>query len=197
MHLDELDKEIDAINKNQKLNIQDQDECDEWSIDEQLDKCVELMIDCYTKLLEKHDSLNDCLNQAFLKMSKARSLMGCHNVSMLQIPTETLKPLVAVDLHQSTRTCEINKLVSLNHDHTQFELKKFTNENDELVTSDFDLNIPMPKWFGVLTPTSLRESQKSFVKSFLSISALCELQTQYKHLEILYKNLLAKKSQQN
>ena len=203
MHLDELSKEIETINKDEKLSSQvllkkQKDENDEWTIDEQIDKCVELMVDCYTKLLDEHNSLNDCLNEAFLKMSKARSLIGCNNLSMLQVPTESLQPLVAVDLCQSTRTCQIDEQVSFQHEHTQFELKKLNHENDELIsTCQFDLNIPMPKWFGVLAPTSLRESQKSFVKSFQAISTLCELQTQYKHLENLYKNLLAKKSQQN
>jgi hypothetical protein len=65
-------------------------------INEQLDKLTLLMIECYDDILTHHTLLEQCLNEAHLNLSKARSLIGCTNLSLLQIPAD-LNALVKID----------------------------------------------------------------------------------------------------
>lgn len=58
------------------------------SVCERLDRVVAESIETYQSLLEKRSLLNKTLDDGYLNLSKARSIMGCANVSMLQVPAE-------------------------------------------------------------------------------------------------------------
>lgn len=61
---------------------------EDLSTNEQLDKLALLMLECYDDILAHHTLLEQCLNDAHLNLSKARSLIGCSNLSLLQIPLD-------------------------------------------------------------------------------------------------------------
>ena len=136
-------------------------------INEQLDTLAISFVECYQDILFNRDLLNNCLDDAYLNLSKARSLIGCNSLSLLQIPSEIEASLYVDD---STETFKLSS--STNGD----EIKKKCS------------------WFGVLTPLSLKTSQKSFFKSVDVILNLCNLHSKLKSIEIEYKKLLEKKN---
>ena len=66
-------------------------------VEERLDEHACRMIECYAALLAERDKLNARLDAAHLNMSKARSLLGCTRLSVLQVPGEELEPRVTVN----------------------------------------------------------------------------------------------------
>jgi hypothetical protein len=176
---------------------------------EKLDKCASLYIECYEQLLAERAVLDKCLDDAYLHLSKARSVMGCATLSITQIPNE-LEPNVRVNL------IEQNNVSLLDEDRLMFKSNKFdlvvgkgekveSNKKDdeasELSSTLENMNIsakspskmPLPTWFGVLTPLNLKTSHKSFTSSLSIITSICELQSKLESLRSTYHELLKQK----
>ena len=86
---------------------------------------------CYEELLANRTLLDKCLDDAYLNMSKARSLVGCSNLSILQIPVDEL-----------TAKYDIN--VSKNQISEPIEIGNNKGANDhrlEIDTLDFNLSV--------------------------------------------------------
>jgi hypothetical protein len=157
------------------------------SINEKLDRCAIELIECYEDILKQHDLLNKCLDMGYLNLSKARSIVGCTNLSTMQIPAE-IEASVTVDIIEEKlffQNC-------IEYKNLEFNLKINDNKKDKNTESNLKNEIiALPNWFGVLTPLSLKSSQKSFCNSYAIIKSLCESQIKLKNLQIVYKRLLA------
>ncbi len=146
-----------------------------------LDKLAISYIECYQEILFNRQLLNDCLDDAYLNLSKARSLIGCNRLSLLQIPNEFDANLF---VSHETDGHMVNEKLS----YDKFSLVS-TDDNEDVV-----VQTKLPNWFGVFTPLNLKTSQKSFFKSVNIILNVCELQSKLNAIEIEYKNLLEKKT---
>lgn len=166
-----------------KSSVQD-NETNLDSVLEDLDRYTCLYIDCYQELLLKHKQLEDCLNDGFLNLSKARSIIGCTNLSLLQIPVELESSvLIKSDFNYYDENVELN--------YEKFDL--IVNGNSEINEDLNKVKTKLPHWFGVLTPLSLKQSHSAFYKSFHTIVLLCQLQSKLKSIEKQVKFLVEKK----
>ncbi len=157
----------------------------EFTINDKLDACASLLVETYSELITHHELLKEKLDNGFINLSKARSILGCSSLSILQVPND-LSANVTVDLLQS----RISTNEEFEYTNLQYKLNLVKNNNDKI---DNVSEIPMPNWFGVLTPLSLKSSQKSFASSLPIIVSLCELQAKLQNLQKTYKDLLAEK----
>ena len=191
------------------------------SVCERLDRVVSESIDTYQKLIEQRSLLNKTLDDGYLNLSKARSIMGCANVSILQVPAE-MDARVNVDVapSQVEAKCEEMEGLSIQFESLNFNLgyvqpvetvvAKETDADDFDVVDKSEIDdeeepkkktppapvdpTKLPTWFGVLTPLSLKQSHKSFSSSLSLITSISELQTRLVSLEELYKQLLKEKA---
>ena len=155
------------------------------SIDEKLDHCACLLVECYEEILRQRSLLNECLDAGFLNLSKARSLLGCASLSILQVPSE-LDAAVTIDIKEQTALAENY----FDYKLLQFDLKL---NDPKSANNEPNQTIPLPSWFGVLTPMSLKTSQKSFSNSLYLIKSISELQNKLTSLQLVYKRLLSEK----
>ena len=163
------------------------------TLKEKLDTCAILCVETYNELLAQRTRLNEQLDNGFINMSKARSIMGCASLSSMQLPSE-ITPSVLVDVVESKQN-----EIDFEYNQTNFNLKianiKKSNETvEETAEKKMTVsNIPLPSWFGFLTPMSLKSSQKSFCSSFETIKYISELQAKLQDLQNLYTDLLKQK----
>ena len=157
------------------------------SVDEKLDHCVCLLVECYEEILRQRSLLNECLDAGFLNLSKARSLLGCASLSILQVPSE-LDAAVTIDIKEQTALAENY----FDYKLLEFDLK-FSNAPKSATSNGPNQANPMPSWFGVLTPMSLKTSHKSFANSLYLIKSISELQNKLTSLKLVYKRLLSEK----
>ncbi len=155
------------------------------TIDDKLDTCASLLVETYDELIIHHQLLKEQLDSGFINLSKARSILGCTHLSILQVPND-LAANVTVDLLES----KVSADEQFEYGSLKYELNLSRNNTDKIAQVS---DIPMPSWFGVLTPLSLKSSQKSFASSLPLIMTLCELQTKLQTLQRTYKDLLAEK----
>ena len=139
-------------------------------INEELDKLAISFVECYQEILFNRQLLNNDLDDAFLNLSKARSLIGCTSLSILQIPSE-IEPSVFVRVDED--------------DDNRFQLSSGDDETGIQKNSC--------SWFGLFTPQSLKTSQKCFFKSMNVVVNLCNLQSKLKSIENDYKKALLEK----
>jgi hypothetical protein len=160
-------------------------------LDERLDCCVTSFIETYDQLLDYKMKLNKNLDVAYLNMSKARSLIGCSRVSILQVPNE-MEPKVKVIEEKDDCNEDINRYKLLIEKSLNKKVLEETNESASSPEED-DLKstiVPFPDWFGVFPPQNLRTSHSSFAESLNTIIHICNLQQKLKYLENVYKTLL-------
>lgn len=159
---------------------------DKDSINEKLDTLTLEILDCYDQILNKRSLLNSNLDDAYLNLSKARSLIGCASLSIMQVPSE-LEPNVTVNELETDAICPGNN--EIKYKEITYDLVVQSKQK----TSDHTDNkqpIPsLPTWFGVLTPLSLKASQKMFSQSLYTIKSICELQTKLNSLQKSYFDL--------
>lgn len=172
------------VNKNSKTSkkLQQASKSDDLtSLCEKLDKCTIDYVECYGQILTQRALLDESLGDAFLNLSKARSLIGCTNLSTLQIPPE-LTPYAHIELNSDEE----------GHDEFNLVFSSATEQNDDAKRLTCS---PFPKWFGVLAPLSLKSSHKSFSRSLNLAVSLCELQSKLKYLEKEFNELTDEKQQ--
>ena len=191
------------------------------SVRERLDKCCTMYVETYQSLLEQRSLLNKTLDDGYLNLSKARSIMGCTSLSILQVPVE-MDARVNVDVapSQIEEQCDDVDGLSVKLDSLHFHLGYVKQPVVETVVAkeadvdDFDVvdkseladeeeeekpkKTPvdpskLPTWFGLLTPLSLKQSHKAFSASLSLVTSVSELQTRLIGLEELYKQLIKEK----
>ena len=157
---------------------------------EQLDACALSMLDCYEEILTQRSLLEKSLDDAYLNMSKARSILGCAQLSALQLPAE-LKPSVTVSLTKKHAATEAANAELQLKDELKFAL----DVEQPRGNSPTDAQTPptCPSWFGALAPLSLRNSQRLFYKSLCVANSIAELQTRLSALQFTYKQAFIEK----
>jgi hypothetical protein len=153
---------------------------------ENLDKCSCLFVEYYEEILNQRKLLDSVMNDAYLNLSKARSILGCSNLSILQVPNQDLSAKLKIEIKQSNDDDEdlIEKLDGLSIDLIHSE--KTSQEENNKTTK-------LPDWFGVLTPMSLKLSHKAFHRSLYLVKSICELQMKIQNLEKIYFDLIKQK----
>ena len=170
------------------------------SLLETLDKCAAMYIECYRQLLSERSLLEKCLDDGFLNLSKARSIMGCASLSIMQVPNE-LECSVRVEVKQEELRSKVDESgAEFKIQLDKFQLVNSANEENRDEKSSEESNAPKPAassplWFGALTPQSLKASHKSFARSLHLIASICELQNKLETLAKKYRDLLKQKSQ--
>lgn len=155
-------------------------------VNESLDSIALMIVDCYDEILKERTLLNSCLDDAYLNLSKARSLIGCASLSILQVPSE-IEPNVTIDEKETEEQIDENlNYKQMNYDLVIKNKQKLKSTEDETTTQVVG---QLPTWFGVLTPLSLKTSHKSFSQSLYTIKTICELQSKLNGLQILYSDL--------
>ena len=169
------------------------DSAENLSLLEKLDKCACQFVECYQQLLTERLLLNSCLDEGYLHLSKARSMMGCASLSITQVPNE-LESKVRVALNEQENEIDTD----LEHKSKKFELV-FVNDNAEKIIDEAgeaaksNKMPPLPSWFGVLTPQNLKTSHKSFARSLYIATSICELQSRLESLKLTYQELMKQK----
>lgn len=165
------------------LKMQNLQKIDE--INQKLDKCVCMYIESYQSLLTLRELFNKALDDGYLNLSKARSIIGCSNLSVLQIPSE-LEPKISIE------TSEKIDIIKTDDPNVDFELKNI--QFNLSATGSDSKEARLPNWFGVLTPLSLKTSQKSFSRSLNLASCIAECQIRLNSLGNFYQDLLSEKN---
>ena len=106
------------------------------SVCKKLDDLTILQFDLLDEQLKMISKLENVLMNGFIHLAKSRYIKGERSVSTLQIPGEES------DVQPTTTV--------LRNSENKLEIQKNVNSNDPI------------KWFGVLVPSSLRQSQSSF-----------------------------------
>ena len=163
--------------------IRDEDSNSNEIVKEKLDKCAILLIECYEKILSQRKQLDANLNDGYLNLSKARSQVGCVNLSAMQIPLETLEATLTIDTTDQ-------KIIDKTDQDDDFEYETLNYNvlinGNKAITDQIG---QLPKWFGALPSLSLKQSHKSFTKSIEILTSIAELQTNLKSLNKVYSDL--------
>ncbi len=182
-------QEIDGLPNLSALSIEE-------SKNEKLDLVVTLLVESYEKLLSERKLLDECLNDGYLNLSKARSQLGCANLSLMQIPAEdhNLKPFVTIEVTNTKKAVTSNETKDVNIEFSSmtYDLMYDQDESNSKGTEKKEAKdnlAPQIKWFSAFPPLSLRQCQKSFSKSIVIIKNICDLQAKLKVLNDLYNSL--------
>ena len=138
------------------------------SICQQLDQLTVEYLDEFGHLLACKQLIDDTVKQGYFNLSRARIIMGVNNVSRLQYSER--EPMIA-----STRVSIASP---------SFDMEKHVDKEhvDDAL-----------KWFGLLSPNVLKQSQKSFQQSVdLSLEA-CQRQEKILQLKTKIENLMKEK----
>lgn len=138
------------------------------SVCEQIDKLTLDYLEEFGQLLSCKQLLDDTMKQGYFNLSRARVIMGVNNLSYLQYSEQD--PMVAATkVSMSTSPFDIEKHVDQEH------------RDDAL------------RWFGILTPGVLKQSQKAFQQTIdLAIEA-CKRQDKILQLKTELEQLLKEK----
>lgn len=141
------------------------------AVNERLDAQAVQMLECYEELINQRTLLERCLDEGYLNMSKARSLLGCASLSRLQIPQD----------ESGLGEARFRVHVSDDDDHFEFEHPtQLTQMNP-------------PKWIGAFAPLSLKASQKAFARSLPLLVSIANLQARLGQLQRTYRTLAKEK----
>lgn len=174
-------------------------------IDEELDDLSLRVLDLSQELINTKLDVEKRMKNGFLNLAKARYSMGYKQVSGLQLPTEDWDDFAAK--------------VKVNHDeclrkenHVRFcyfSMSDGTSSSVETLDSALvnrkqkdsgdtkkspDKRTDPLKWFGILVPTALRQSQQDFQKS-AEVAIICaNLQSEINGIVARQKFLCRQKS---
>ena len=80
-----------------------------------------MLIDCYSnEIIEQRKLLNTSLDDAYLNLSRARSLVGCTSLPIMQVPFE-LEANVTVSSKTSQSSCSDSQQ-DIKYNETKFDL---------------------------------------------------------------------------
>lgn len=153
---------------------------------------------------EKKQELQKCLSDGFFTLSKARYIMGVDRVSRLHyspVMQSTVKAHVRKDNDDNIvfDVCKGDADYTSASDNTDGVRRRKSDKDAVSVEKSIaDLNVseddettdcPDPiKWFGVLVPRTLRDSQANFQKATVITGEICTLNEKLKHYEkLLYQ----------
>lgn len=135
---------------------------------EKIDKLTVDYLEEFGHLLACKQLLDDTVKQGYFNLSRARVIMGVNNLSRLQYSEKD--PMIAsTKISITASPFNIEKEIDKEHCH------------DAL------------RWFGLLTPMPLKQSQKSFQQSIDLILEACRRQENIVQLKSQIEQLLKEK----
>lgn len=139
------------------------------SLCEEIDKLTVNYLEEFGHLLACKQLLDDTIKQGYFNLSRARIIMGVNNLSSLQYSER--EPMVASTKVSISSTDSFNIEKSIDKE----------NSDDAL------------KWFGLLTPNVLKQSQKSFQQTIDLALEACKRKENILELKEKIQELLNKK----
>ena len=138
------------------------------SLCKQIDHLTISYLEEFGHLLSCKQLLDDTIKQGYFNLSRSRIIMGVNNLSRLQYSEKD--PMIAsTKISISSSPCDIEKQIDKDH------------RDDAL------------KWFGLLSPGVLKQSQKSFQQTIDLALEACRRQQNILELETKIKQLLKEK----
>jgi hypothetical protein len=138
------------------------------SLCEQIDKLTINYLEEFGHLIACKQLLDDTIKQGYFNLSRARIIMGVNNLSRLQYSEKD--PMIAsTKISISSDPLSIEK--HIDHEHSDDALK----------------------WFGLLSPKVLKQSQKSFQQTIDLALEACQRQENICQLKIQLERLLKEK----
>jgi hypothetical protein len=135
---------------------------------EQIDKLTINYLEEFGHLLACKQLLDDTIKQGYFNLSRARIIMGVNNLSRLQYSEKD--PMIAsIKIEISSVPFDIEKEVDKEH-------------GDDAL-----------KWFGLLSPNVLKQSQKSFQQTIDLALEACKRQANVLQLKTKIEELLKEK----
>lgn len=135
---------------------------------DKLDRLTLEYLDEFGHLLTCKQLIDDTMKNGYFTMSRARVIMGVNNLSRIQYPEQD--PMAAsVRISMSPDSVDIEKHMDQEH------------ANDAL------------RWFGLLTPNTLKQSQKCFQQAIDLIVEACQRQATIERIRSEIEKLLAEK----
>ena len=138
------------------------------SLCKQIDKLTIDYLEEFGHLLACKQLLDDTVKQGYFNLSRARIIMGVNNVSRLQY-SEKDPMIAATKISISSIPFDIEKQIDKEH-------------GDDAL-----------KWFGLLSPNALKQSQRSFQQAIDLILETCRRQENILRLKTKLQELLKEK----
>lgn len=149
-------------------------------IDELLVRNLELMQEKLRKSIE----IENLLKSGFIELAKARYIRGKESIGILQVPNDedTVKSLfdLRTEMTDDDDDGDAAAAAAISFD---VSLKKSNAEDEEDEPSD-----PL-KWFGVLVPQNLKNSQKRFQESVYLAASIANTQAELDSVRSRLKTL--------
>lgn len=147
------------------------------ALSEEIDELLLRKLELMEEKIRGNIQMEILLKDGYIELAKAKYIRGKENIGTLQIPSNTDTMMSLFDLE----TKEINENGNI-MPCFDISLKKSSNEMDG--PSD-----PI-KWFGVLVPQNLKNSQKRFQESVYLATKIANIQVQlvsvFSKLKTLY-----------
>lgn len=133
-------------------------------VSEEIDELLLHKLELMEEKVRANVQMETLLKDGHIELAKAKYIRGKENISVLQVPNNE------------------DTVISL------FDLETKINEDDDYLAAPFDISLKKPndeaeskdpiKWFGVLVPQSLRNSQKRFQESIYLAARIANVQAE-------------------
>ncbi|XP_076086503.1 vacuolar ATPase assembly protein VMA22-like [Mytilus galloprovincialis] len=190
------------------------------AVNKRLDEVLVEFFECVGQLYQEQADLENIMKSGFLMMSRARYNMGAKSVGVSQYDENNMKAskLVLVTDKDDDDSHSVDKMFELVNTNSCLDkslidpvseglrqrksggkdnVETIGSENVEQSTqnnSNNTKNYKDPiKWFGVLVPQSLRQSQAYFKQATDSVIKVSNLKSKVIHLKEQYKTLKKEK----
>lgn len=188
------------------------------AVNKRLDEVLVEFFECVGELYKEQANLENIMKNGFLMMSRARYNMGAKSVGVSQYDENNMKASKMVLITDNDDDNCVNKMFELVNANSCLDeslkdpvseglrqrksggkekVETIGSENEEQLTQKNSNNTKKNndpiKWFGVLVPQSLRQSQAYFKQATDSVIKVSNLKSKVMHLKEQYKSLQKEK----
>lgn len=150
-------------------------------LSEEIDELLLCKLELIEKKIYENIQMEILLKDGYIELAKAKYIRGKENIGILQVPSNT-DMMSLFDLETKLMN-ENNKTVPC----FDVSLKKLNNEVDGSTTDPI-------KWFGILVPQNLKNSQKRFQESVYLGIKIANIQVQLVSIFAKLKTLYVQKN---
>ncbi|XP_072755890.1 coiled-coil domain-containing protein 115 isoform X2 [Anoplolepis gracilipes] len=150
------------------------------ALSEEIDELLLRKLELMEEKVRENVQMETLLKDGHIELAKAKYIRGKENISMLQVPNNEDTVTSLFDLE--TNVTNDNENTEVNFD---ISLKKSSNETD-------GPRDPV-KWFGVLVPQNLKNSQKRFQESIYLAAKVANVQAELSSVLSKLKGLYVEK----
>lgn len=135
------------------------------ALSEEIDELLLRKLELMEEKVRGNVQMETLLKDGHIELAKAKYIRGKENISILQVPNNEDTVTSLFDLETNVTNDNDDIMVSFD-----ISLKKSSNETDE--------PIDPVKWFGVLVPQNLKNSQKRFQESIYLAAKIANVQAE-------------------